>query len=320
MHTSTPGSGLTKGADHLTTQVTTEEGIRFQNQEARRGIVWGTYRFIREWPLVPLAIIAMFLVFAIFADVISGKDQFNGELYDRNTPPMWYPEGSSSYLLGADQLGRDIFTRIMHGTRISLMFVGVVLTSGAIAGTSLGLISGWYGGITDEFIQRSIELLIALPFLLVAFVFVIVFSPSLPMIITLLVLFSWGGFARIVRAETLQLKNMDYVSLARIAGASTTRILSRHILPGVVNTVVVLVSLQVGALIITESILSYLGVGIQPPTPAWGVMVKDGFDYLVVAPWVSMYPALAIALTVLAFNFLGDWLRDRLDPRLRQLV
>ena len=311
---------MTDGADALTTQATTEEGIRFQNLEARRGVLWGAYRFVRAWPLVPLAIITMFLVFAIFADVISGKNPIDGVLNDRNVPPMWYAEGSSTYLLGADQLGRDIFTRIMHGTRISLMFVGVVLSAGAVAGTALGLISGWYGGATDEFIQRSIELLIALPFLLVAFVFVIVFSPSLPMIITLLVLFSWGGFARIVRAETLQLKNMDYVSLARVAGASTPRILSRHILPGVVNTVVVLVSLQVGALIITESILSYLGVGIQPPTPAWGVMVKDGFNYLSEAHWVSLYPALAIALTVLAFNFLGDWLRDRLDPRLRQLV
>ncbi len=304
----------------MTTRVTTEEGIRLQTPEARTGILWGIYRFIRAWPLVPLAIITMFLVFAIFADVISGKNPIDGVLNDRNVPPMWYAEGSSAYLLGADQLGRDIFTRIMHGTRISLMFVGVVLSAGAVAGTTLGLISGWYGGATDEFIQRSIELLIALPFLLVAFVFVIVFSPSLPMIITLLVLFSWGGFARIVRAETLQLKNMDYVSLARVAGASAPRILSRHILPGVVNTVVVLVSLQVGALIITESILSYLGVGIQPPTPAWGVMVKDGFNYLNEAHWVSLYPALAIALTVLAFNFLGDWLRDRLDPRLRQLV
>ena len=304
----------------MTTRVTTEEGIRFQSLEARRGIIWGTYRFIRAWPLVPLAIIAMFLVFAGFADVISGKDPTFGEIYDRHVPPMWYPEGSSTYLLGADYLGRDVFTRIMHGTRISLMFVGVVLSAGAIAGTALGLISGWYGGATDEFIQRSIELLIALPFLLVAFVFVIVFSPSLPMIITLLVLFSWGGFARIVRAETLQLKNMDYVSLARVAGASTPRLLSRHILPGVVNTVVVLASLQVGGLIITESILSYLGVGIQPPTPAWGVMVQDDFDYLQTAPWASMFPALAIALTVLAFNFLGDWLRDRFDPRLRQLV
>ena len=311
---------MTEGANALTTRVITEEGIRTQVLEERRGIVWRVYRFIRAWPLVPLAIITMFLVFAIFADVISGKDPIDGVLNDRNVPPMWYAEGSSAYLLGADQLGRDIFTRIMHGTRISLMFVGVVLSAGAVAGTALGLISGWYAGATDEIIQRSIELLIALPFLLVAFVFVIVFSPSLPMIITLLVLFSWGGFARIVRAETLQLKNMDYVSLARVAGASTLRILSRHILPGVVNTVVVLVSLQVGALIITESILSYLGVGIQPPTPAWGVMVKDGFNYLNDAHWVSLYPALAIALTVLAFNFLGDWLRDRLDPRLRQLV
>lgn len=304
----------------MTTRVITEEDVRTKVLDERRGIVWGAYRFIRAWPLVPLAIITMFLVFAIFADVISGKDPIDGVLNDRNVPPMWYADGSSAYLLGADQLGRDIFTRIMHGTRISLMFVGVVLSAGAVAGTSLGLISGWYAGATDEIIQRSIELLIALPFLLVAFVFVIVFSPSLPMIITLLVLFSWGGFARIVRAETLQLKNMDYVSLARVAGASTPRILSRHILPGVVNTVVVLVSLQVGALIITESILSYLGVGIQPPTPAWGVMVKDGFNYLNDAHWVSLYPALAIALTVLAFNFLGDWLRDRLDPRLRQLV
>ena len=304
----------------MTTRVITEEGIRTQVLEERRGIVWRVYRFVRAWPLVPLAIITMFLVFAIFADVISGKNPTDGVLNDRNVPPMWYAEGSSAYLLGADQLGRDIFTRIMHGTRISLMFVGVVLSAGAVAGTTLGLISGWYAGATDEIIQRSIELLIALPFLLVAFVFVIVFSPSLPMIITLLVLFSWGGFARIVRAETLQLKNMDYVSLAKVAGASTPRILSRHILPGVVNTVVVLISLQVGALIITESILSYLGVGIQPPTPAWGVMVKDGFNYLNDAHWVSLYPALAIALTVLAFNFLGDWLRDRLDPRLRQLV
>ena len=304
----------------MTTRVTTEQDIRSHDLESRRGIHWGLYRFIREWPLVPLAIVMMFLVFAIFADVISGKDQFNGELYDRNVPPMWYAEGSSSYLLGADQLGRDIFTRIMHGTRISLLFVGVVLTSGAVAGTALGLISGWYVGVIDEVIQRSIELLIALPFLLVAFVFVIVFSPSLLMVIVLLIFFSWGGFARMVRAETLQLKNMDYVSFARIAGASTVRTLTRHILPGVFNTVIVLVSLQVGALIITESILSYLGVGIQPPTPAWGVMVKDGFNYLVEAPWVSMFPALAIAMTVLAFNFLGDWLRDRLDPRLRQLV
>ena len=304
----------------MTTRVTTEQRLRSQNLELRRGFLWGTYRVIREWPLVPLAILVMFLVFAVFADVISGKDPFNGELYDRLAPPRWYAEGSPDYLLGADQLGRDIFTRIMHGARFTLMFVGIILTSGALLGTTLGLVSGWYGGMTDEVIQRSIELLIALPFLLVAFVFVVVFGPSLEMVLTLLVMFSWGGFARQIRAETLQLRNMDYVSLARVAGASTPRILSRHILPGVINTVVVLASLQVGALIITEAILSWLGVGIQPPTPAWGIMVRDGFNYLSDAHWVSLYPALAIALIVLAFNFLGDWLRDRLDPRLRQLV
>ncbi len=283
-------------------------------------MLWAIYRFIREWPLVPMAILLIFVVFAVFADVISGYDPTEGVLQDRNIPPMWYPEGSSAHILGADPLGRDIMTRIMHGTRISLMFAGIVLASGAVAGTTLGLISGWYGGVVDEIIQRSIELLIALPFILVALVVVIVWSQSLQLVIILLIIFSWGGFARQVRGETLQLKNMDYVSLARIAGASTPRLLARHVFPGVINTVMVLVSLNVGGLIITESILSYLGVGIPPPTPAWGVMVNDGRQYLTQAPWVSAFPALAITLTVIAFNFMGDWLRDRLDPRLRQLV
>ncbi len=313
----------------MTTRVTTDQGVRFRNLESRRGLGWAVYRFIREWPLIPLAILVLFLVFAIFADVISGYDSTGNDpdpdrtasqLHDRLAPPMWYPEGSSAHLLGADALGRDIMTRIMHGTRISLMFVGIVLSAGAVAGTSLGLISGWYGGVVDEVIQRAIELLIALPFILVALVVVIVWSQSLQLIIILLVIFSWGGFARQVRAETLQLRNMDYVSLARVAGASTPRLLSRHVFPGVINTVMVLISLNVGGLIITESILSYLGVGIPPPTPAWGVMVNDGKNYLTDAPWISLFPALAITLTVMAFNFLGDWLRDRFDPRLRQLI
>ena len=276
-------------------------------------------RFIREWPLVPLALLSVIMVFAVFASVISGYDPTFGELTDRLIPPAWYEEGSTAHLLGTDPLGRDVMTRIMHGARISLMVAGIVLSAGAICGTVLGMISGWFGGVIDEIIQRFVEFTIALPFILVALVVVIVLGARLEVIILLLVIFSWGGFTRQVRGETLQLKNMDYIALAKIAGASTTRILARHILPGVINTVMVLVSLSVGTLIITESVLSYLGVGIPPPTPAWGVMVSDGRNYIVDASWVSFYPGLAILFTVLAFNFLGDWIRDRLDPRLRQL-
>ena len=304
----------------MTTKVTTARAISFADIESRQGIRWTVRRFIREWPLVPLAILTVIVVFAAFADLISGYDPRKGVLTDRNVPPAWYEEGSSAHLLGTDPLGRDMMTRIMHGARVSLMVAGIVLSAGAVAGTTLGMVSGWFGGAIDETIQRFVEFTIALPFILVALVVVIVLGQSLEVIILLLVVFSWGGFTRQVRGETLQLKNMDYVSLAKVAGASTVRILARHILPGVLNTVMVLVSLSVGSLIITESVLSYLGVGIPPPTPAWGLMVSDGRNYIVDASWVSFYPGVAILFTVLGFNFLGDWLRDRLDPRLRQLI
>jgi len=180
------------------------------------------------------------------------------------------------------------------------------------------MISGYFGGIVDEAIQRFVEFEIAVPFILVALVVVVVFGQSLTVIVVLLIVFSWGGFTRQVRAETLQLKTRDYVAAARIAGAGPASIIYRHIFPGVVNTVMVIASLRVGTLIITESVLSFLGVGIPPPTPAWGLMVSEGRQYIASAWWVTFFPGVAIFLTVLAFNFLGDWLRDRLDPRLRQ--
>ena len=277
-------------------------------------------RLTRDYPVLPILALGVFVVFSIFGGVISGYDPISGVLADRNTPPMWQEGGSSAHFLGTDPLGRDIMTRIMHGARISLVVAGIVLAAGAFGGTALGLISGWFGGVVDELIQRFVEFTIALPFILVALVVVIVLGQTLEVIIALLIVFSWGGFTRQVRAETLQLKNRDYVAFSKVAGASTSRILLRHILPGVLNTVTVLISLTVGNLIITESVLSYLGVGIPPPTPAWGLMVAEGRNYIVDAWWVTFFPGLAIFFTVLAFNFLGDWLRDRLDPNLRQLV
>ena len=291
------------------------------DQAQRRGIMnWGAVRFMREWPVLPVIILVILAVFAIFAPLLSTHDPTIGKLHERANAAAWLEGGSTRFLLGSDTLGRDVFSRIVYGTRVSLAVAGIVLVGGAVGGTALGLVSGWAGGQVDEFLMRVVDFMMATPFILVALVLVIVFGPSVELIITLLILFSWDGFGRQIRGETLQLKTRDYIAAAQISGASTYRILYKHLLPGVFNTVLVIMSLRVVNLIITESILSYLGVGIPPPTPAWGLMVAEGRDYLNTAWWISFFPGLAILFTVLAFNFLGDWMRDRFDPRLRQQI
>ena len=284
-----------------------------------RGIArWRVIRFIRDWPVIPVSMILVFTTFAIFAPLIAPHDPTMGKLDDRATPPAWMEGGSTRFLLGTDALGRDVFSRVVYGTRISLMVAGIVLVGGAIGGTAWGLISGWMGGNVDEVLMRLVDFLMATPFILVALVVVIVFGQSTHLIIILLIIFSWDNFARQIRGEALQLKTQDYVLMAQVSGASTARILYRHLLPGVFSTLMVMMSLRVGGLILTESTLSYLGVGIPPPTPAWGLMVAEGRNYINSAWWITLFPGLGILFMVLAFNFLGDWLRDRLDPRLRQ--
>ena len=237
------------------------------------------------------------------------------------------PAGSAKFLLGADDLGRDLLSRIIWGARVSLIVAAVTIIIGGSIGTALGLVSGYYGGWADEVIMRMVDIFLALPLVMVALVLVVVLGnfslPLLPMkeihmIAMVLSLFIWVRFARQVRGEVLGLKTMDYVALARVAGASTRRILLVHLLPGVLNTVIVVGTLQVSTVILLESILSFLGAGVAPPTPAWGSMVADGRDFLKTAWWVSTMPGLALLLTVMAFNLIGDWIRDALDPRLRQ--
>ncbi len=277
------------------------------------------WRFIRRYPVIPVAIVILLAVTATFAPLISPKHQLVQDLSKVKAPPFWVDGGTTEYFLGADHLGRDILSRIIHGSRISLMVAGIVLSAGAVIGTSLGILAGLSGGFWDEFIMRMVDLTYAVPFLLVALVTAVVFGASLGLVLILLSLFSWPGFARQTRGLTLQLKNTDYVASAKIAGSSTLRISYRHILPGVINIVMVLATLQVGGLILTESVLSFLGIGIPAPQPAWGSMVADGRQFIGTAWWVAMMPGFAIFLTVFAFNFLGDWLRDYFDPRLRQI-
>lgn len=273
----------------------------------------------RDWPIAPLAILTVLIVCGVFAPWIAPHDPIQSNLRARNAPPMWLEGGTADHLLGADPLGRDILSRVIHGARVSLLVAAVSIGSGLTVGVTFGLLAGYYGGVVDEAFMRLADVSRAVPYILIALVVAIVLGQSLAVILGVLAFATWSVFARQVRAEVLVLKQMDYVSLARIAGAGAGRIMVRHILPGVLNTVTVVATLQVGSLMLTEAILSFLGAGIPPPTPAWGVMVAEGRDYLTNAWWVSFFPGAAIFLTVLSLNFLGDWLRDRLDPRLRQL-
>ena len=230
------------------------------------------------------------------------------------------PPGSTKFLLGTDHLGRDVLSRVIYGARISLLVSIVTLAVGGSIGVVMGLAAGWYGGVIDEILMRLVDIKLAIPLILIALVLVITLGQSLWIIVTVLCLFIWPRFARQVRGEVLQLKHMDYVSLAKVSGASTARILFIHVFPGTINTLIVVATLQVGIVILLESTLSFLGAGVPPPTPAWGSMVADGRDKLAGGVWwISTFPGVAIMLTVMSLNLFGDWLRDTLDPRLRQL-
>lgn len=275
-------------------------------------------RRIWRFPLLSFAILSMLMLAAIAAPAIAPYPATHGELRSRHAEPALLG-GNSKHLLGADSVGRDVYSRLLHGARVSLLVAGGTILIAGVIGTFLGLISGWYGGWVDEVLMRLVDAMNAIPIILVALVLAVVVGPSFALLIGVLSLGQWPQFARQVRAEALSLRERDYVQLARIAGASTPRILIRHILPGVFSTVIVVATNQVGTVILAEAGLSFLGVGVPPPTPSWGGMISDGRLYLTQAWWVSAFPGVAIALTVLSLVFIGDWLRDRLDPTLRQL-
>ena len=279
------------------------------------GRVWR----LRRLPLIPMFILAVFVFTGITANWIAPHNPERGDIRARNQPPAWLEGGSTKYLLGTDHLGRDSLSRVIFGARISLVVVAVTLGVGGVFGVLLGLMAGYYGGWVDELIMRVVDIKLAIPTILVALVLVFALGQSFIIIIAILAIAIWPRFARNIRGEVLQLKTLDYVALAKVSGASTPRILFIHIFPGVVNTLIILATLEVGIVILLESTLSFLGAGVPPPTPAWGSMVADGRDRLAVAWWISTMPGLAIMFVVVAMNLFGDWLRDVLDPRLRQL-
>ena len=302
-----------------------------------------TLYVFRRWPLIPFFILVVMVSCALFAPLLAPHSPVDDQLRAVLASPSWYPpceEGQLSnkfqscntngvplgrnqevynFALGADQLGRDLLSRIIYGARISLAFASIAIACGTVVGTSLGLIAGYYGGIVDEVVMRTTDVFTALPYIIVAISIVIVLGQSFMVIVLVLALASWPGIVRLVRGQTLQIRNFDYIALARVAGASTPRIMFKHLLPAVSNTIVVAMTLQVGGTILSESILSFFGSGVPPPTPSWGADISNGREYLGSAWWVAFFPGMAIYLTVLSFNFIGDWLRDRWDPRLRQI-
>jgi len=277
-------------------------------------------RRLRRYPVVPLGILTFCLVIpALLASQVAPHDPLKGSLANRLKAPAWQDGGSLNYPLGTDKLGRDILSRMIHGARVSLVVSLVAILVGGAIGTGLGLISGYFGRWVDSLIMRFVDISLSLPTILLALVLVAAVGPSFGTVITVLVVLLWARYARLVRAETLAIKERDFIARARVAGASHVRIMLRYIFPNVVNSLVVLATLQVGYVILLESALSFLGAGLPRPTPAWGLMIADGRELIVTAWWVSMFPGLAIMLTVLSLNLLGDWLRDHLDPKLRHV-
>jgi len=306
---------------------------------------------LRRYPIIPGIVIGLLIVVGLFAPQLSPADwekqnlrefQHHPQTFFRadehNTPvneaefDQETREGRNAlraakgqyhgrfvFILGGDHLGRDVLSRAVGGARTSLKVAGIALAVGTLVGVAMAIVAGYYGGITDEIMMRIVDIWLGLPFLLLAILASVTIGASERTVMILLALLAWVPFVRQVRGDVLVIKTLDYVAAARIAGASDLRIMFRHIFPGTMSTVLVIASLRVGGLILAEAALSFLSVGIPDPIPTWGKSVSEGRSYLETSWWISFWPGFAIFLTVMSLNFFGDWLRDRLDPRLRQI-
>jgi peptide/nickel transport system permease protein len=296
--------------------------VRFfkrKTEKQYRGLTgWG--RISRNLVMIlPVTVLVALIFTAIFADVLAPYPYDLTSLPERRLPPAWVEGGSTKHLLGTDTLGRDILSRAIYGARVSLSVSLLAIAITAAIGTALGIFSGYRGGRVDGFIMRVVDVALSFPPLLLAILLAVSLGPGFFTVIFALSALGWAGYARIIRGEALKVRNSDFVAQALINGVPPWRIMLRHIFPNILNILIVGVTLSVGTMILAESMMSYLGIGIPPPMPSWGSMVADGRNDLDRAWWISTFPGILIGMVVMSGNFLGDWLRDRLDPRLRQL-
>ena len=297
---------------------TRASGVDDREGPERRGSPGVGWRKVPLFVWVSAAFMAVVVLAALFAPVVSPYDPIRQSLRERLKAPTVLPEGGRErHLLGTDQLGRDILSRIIYGSRVSLIVgFAAVIIGGAIGG-SLGLLSGYVGGVVDEIIMLLVDGQLAFPFILLAIGIIAVLGPSFGNLIIIVGLSGWVTYARLVRAQVLTIKEREYVLAIRGLGGSTWRILSSHIVPNTLAPFLVVTTLELARTILLESTLSFLGLGIQPPTPSWGGMLNEGRGYLDSAWWISAFPGLVLMLTALVVSRVGDWLRDVLDPTLR---
>jgi peptide/nickel transport system permease protein len=274
-------------------------------------VFWRNFRRNR-FALAACAVIAVLFLLSLLAPLVTPFDPDALDLYHVLMPP------SAAHWFGTDELGRDVFTRVVYGARISLK-VGFVAVGIAVAvGTLVGLLAGFYGGAVDGLLMRLVDIMLCFPTFFLILAVIAMLEPSIWYIMIIIGLTGWMGVARLVRAEVLSLRERDFVQAARALGASDARIIFRHILPNALSPVLVSATLGVAGAILTESALSFLGIGVQPPTPSWGNILTSGKDYIEFAWWLSLFPGLAILVTVLAYNLVGEGIRDALDPRIRK--
>lgn len=270
-------------------------------------------------PWLPLILLAPVVICGIFGSWLYPYDPTAIDLMAPRHPPIWLEGGVSGHILGTDQFGRDLLSRLMEGARVALIVAisGVVMA--AIIGVLAGMAAGYYGGVIDNIIMRIVDVILAIPAILLIILIGGAVGGGFNTIISSIVIVFWGGYARVIRGETLVLRERGFVALAKVANCSDWRILTRHILPNLLPTVIVLMTLQAGTALIIEAAITFIGLGIQPPASAWGLLISEGRAYIATAWWIPTFAGLAITITVLGANLLGDWLRDRLDPKLRQM-
>jgi peptide/nickel transport system permease protein len=260
-------------------------------------------------------IVGGLLVIGIIGPPLMPHGPYEVSLEETFKPPFT----GFAHPLGTDALGRDMLTRIVYGARVTLLVSFIAVALGGLIGASIGIISGFVGGLTDHLLMRAADANLALPMLLLALLLTVTLGPSFVNIIIVIAAVLWARYARLIRGEVLTIRELDFIAAARVSGCNSLDIMRRHVFPNIFNTLIVLLTLQVGWAILTEASLSFLGAGVPPPMPAWGSMVAEGRNHVTSAWWISTIPGMAIMITVLGFNLLGDWLRDRLDPKLRQI-
>jgi peptide/nickel transport system permease protein len=257
------------------------------------------------------SVVLLLFVVSLLAPLIAPYDPNHINAWDVLAPPSW------QHWFGTDDLGRDVFSRVLYGARISLKVGFVAVGIAVVIGTVVGLVSGYYSGMVDAALMRVVDIMLCFPAFFLILAVITFLRPDIWYIMAIIGLTGWMGVARLVRAETLSIREMDYITAARCIGCSPARIIFRHILPNAVSPVLVSATLGVAGAILTESALSFLGIGVQPPTPSWGNILTSGKDYIEFAWWLSLFPGLAILVTVLAYNLLGEGIRDALDPRVK---